>query len=39
MTFLQKGELSGAHLEGAYLKGAKNLTVDQLSVVKTLYKT
>lgn len=30
--------LSGADLEGANLKGARNLTVDQLSKVKSLYK-
>ena len=30
--------LEGADLLGAHLEGAKNLTIDQLSKVKTLYK-
>lgn len=34
---LEKAFLVEANLEGANLKGAKNLTVDQLSKVKTLY--
>ncbi len=29
--------LEGANFQGANLKGAKNLTIDQLSKVKTLY--
>ncbi|KKH97988.1 hypothetical protein EO95_02125 [Methanosarcina sp. 1.H.T.1A.1] len=33
----EKANLEGADLEGADLEGAKNLTVDQLSKVKTLY--
>jgi hypothetical protein len=41
---LEGANLEGANLEGSYLvgtnfKGAKNLTVDQLSKAKTLYKT
>ncbi|MCC4770332.1 hypothetical protein FXV91_09045 [Methanosarcina sp. DH2] len=35
---LQGADLEGADLEGADLTGAKNLTVDQLSKVKSLYK-
>ena len=34
---LEGTQLIGANLIGANLKGAKNLTVDQLSKVKTLY--
>jgi len=34
---LKKAILDGANLEGADLKGAKNLTIEQLSEVKTLY--
>jgi hypothetical protein len=30
--------LQRTHLERANLKGAENLTIDQLSKVKTLYK-
>ena len=35
---LKKAYLQGANLREADLRGAKNLTVDQLSKVKTLYK-
>ena len=38
MTQLEQADLIGAHLEGANLTGALNLTIDQLSKVKTLYK-
>ena len=43
-THLEYADLYEAHLEGAYfigadLRGAKNLTVDQLSKVKTLYNS
>ena len=34
---LREANLSEAHLEKANLKGATNLTIDQLSIVKTLY--
>jgi hypothetical protein len=42
MAYLQGADLKDAHLEGAnlidvHLKQAKNLTIDQLSKVKTLY--
>ncbi|AKB20918.1 hypothetical protein MSWH1_0647 [Methanosarcina sp. WH1] len=37
-TNLEDANLEGANLEGAYLQGAINLTSDQLSKVKTLYK-
>jgi hypothetical protein len=32
------GQLGGAFLHGAQLEGARNLTVEQLSTVKTLYQ-
>jgi hypothetical protein len=35
---LQQAKLEGAKLQNADLTGAKNLTIDQLSKVKTLYK-
>jgi len=35
---LSDADLSDANLERANLKGAKNLTIEQLSSVKTLYK-
>ncbi|WP_410507230.1 pentapeptide repeat-containing protein [Methanosarcina hadiensis] len=35
---LAKANLEGANFEGANLKKVKNLTIDQLSKVKTLYK-
>lgn len=34
---LNNTNFEGAYLEGANLKGAKNLTIDQLSKVKTLF--
>jgi uncharacterized protein YjbI with pentapeptide repeats len=34
---LEGANLSEANLEGAYLEGAENLTINQLSEVKTLY--
>jgi len=37
-AYLKKANFEGANLEGANLEGAKNLTVEQLSQVKTLYK-
>jgi uncharacterized protein YjbI with pentapeptide repeats len=42
-TYLQKANFRRAHLEGAilwgaHLQGAQNLTVEQLSTVKTLYQ-
>lgn len=37
-AYLQVASLEGTDLQKANLKGAKNLTVDQLSKVKTLYK-
>jgi hypothetical protein len=36
---LFKAHLEGANLMGAHLEGAINLTIDQLSKVKTLYNT
>src|SRR5665647_1158618 len=35
---LKEADLKGADFEGANLKGVKELTIDQLSKVKTLYK-
>ena len=35
---LKEANLKGADFEGANLKGVKELTIDQLSKVKTLYK-
>lgn len=37
-AYLGDANFEGANLEYADLKGAKNLTIDQLSKVKTLYK-
>ena len=42
-VYLEGAELRGAHLDGArfmsaHLQGAKNLTVEQLATVKTLYE-
>jgi hypothetical protein len=34
---LRRAHLEGADLEGAHLEGARELTVEQLSTVKTLY--
>lgn len=36
-AYLKHAHLKGTNLEGANLMGAKNLTVEQLSKVKTLY--
>jgi len=36
---LKKANLKGADFEGANLKGVNELTIDQLSKVKTLYNT
>jgi uncharacterized protein YjbI with pentapeptide repeats len=36
-TNFKRANLKGAYLEEANFKGATNLTVDQLSNVKTLY--
>ncbi|MFC2169420.1 pentapeptide repeat-containing protein [Acidobacteriota bacterium] len=35
---LQEADLTEANLRGADLEGAENLTIEQLSLVKTLYK-
>lgn len=37
MANLEIADLEGANLEGAYLEGAYNITIEQLSKVKTLY--